>query len=305
VVINGDGSMNVVSASNDIGPGERTLMAMIAAETIGIPFETVRITPYVDTDLTSDTVGTFGSLQTNTGGSGVYEAAMDAKRQLVDLAAKLFVANAAKEDPPRKIEVKPEELDIRGGFVFFKATPDVKLPVGQVVASLGGLGATVIGRGVHRADPRWTRAAYATHAAEIEVDTVTGSIMVTKYVAAHDIGKAMNPFALEQQIEGGVIMALGAALTEEMLIDAATGLPLTDNILEYKALSIKDVPRKIDVILVEHARDYGIFGAHGIGEPPMGPGGAVISNALFNALGVRLADMPYTRDKVLAALQAA
>ena len=304
VVINGDGSMNVVSASNEIGPGERTLMAMIAAETIGIPFEQTRITPYVDTDVTSDTVGTFGSLQTNTGGSGVYEAAMDAKRQLVDLAARLFVANAAREDPPRKIEVKPEELDIRGGFVFFKANPDVKLPVGQLVASLG-FGGTVIGRGVHRADPRWTRAAYATHAAEIEVDTVTGSISVLKYVAAHDIGKAMNPFALEQQIEGGVIMALGAALTEEMLIDQATGLPITDNILDYKALSIKDVPRKIDVILVEHARDYGIFGAHGIGEPPMGPPGAVISNALFNALGVRIADMPYSRDKVLAALKAA
>jgi xanthine dehydrogenase molybdenum-binding subunit len=153
-------------------------------------------------------------------------------------------------------------------------------------------------------DLRFHRAAYATHAAEIEVDTLTGSIMVTKYVAAHDIGKALNPFALEQQIEGGVIMAMGAALTEEMLIDAATGLPLTDNILEYKALSIKDVPRKIDVILVEHARDYGIFGAHGIGEPPMGPPGPALSNALFNAIGVRVADMPFTRDKILAALRA-
>jgi xanthine dehydrogenase molybdenum-binding subunit len=296
--------MNVVSASNEVGGGERTLMAMIAAETLGVPFDQVNITPYVDTDLTSDTVGTFGSLQTNTGGSGVYEAAMDAKRQLLDLAAGLFVRNAAKEDPPREIEVSPEELDIADGLVFFKENPEVSLPVSQVVSSLGGLGATIIGRGRHIMDLRFHRAAYATHAAEIEVDTLTGSIMVTKYVAAHDIGKALNPFALEQQIEGGVIMAMGAALTEEMLIDAATGLPLTDNILEYKALSIKDVPRKIDVILVEHARDYGIFGAHGIGEPPMGPPGPALSNALFNAIGVRVADMPFTRDKILAALRA-
>jgi xanthine dehydrogenase molybdenum-binding subunit len=107
---------------------------------------------------------------------------------------------------------------------------------------------------------------------------------------------------LDSQIHGGVIMALGAALTEEMLIDQATGLPLTDNILEYKALSIKDAPRHIEVILVEHAREYGVFGAHGIGEPPIALAGPVISNAMFNAIGLRLTDMPFTRDKVLAAL---
>lgn len=154
----------------------------------------------------------------------------------------------------------------------------------------------------HIADFRWTRAAYATQAAEIEVDTLTGSITVTSYVAAHDVGKALNTINLESQIHGGVIQALGAALTEEMLIDLATGLPLTDNILEYKALSIKDSPRHVDVILVEHARDYGIFGAHGIGEPPIALAGPVISNALYNAIGVRLTAMPFTRDKVLAAL---
>jgi CO/xanthine dehydrogenase Mo-binding subunit len=109
---------------------------------------------------------------------------------------------------------------------------------------------------------------------------------------------------LEQQIEGGVTMALGAALGEEMLIDQATGLPLTDNILEYKALSIKDLPRTINVVLVEHARAYGVFGAHGVGEPIMSPPGPAVSNALFNALGVRITDMPFTRDKVLAALAA-
>ena len=124
-----------------------------------------------------------------------------------------------------------------------------------------------------------------------------------KYVAAHDVGRALNPFATEQQIEGAVIMGLGAALMEENLVDQATGLPINDNILEYKALSIKDVPRKIDVIMVENAKRYGVYGAHGIGEPPIALPPPTISNAIYNAVGARLESMPMTRNKVLAALK--
>ncbi|MFQ5594991.1 MAG: xanthine dehydrogenase family protein molybdopterin-binding subunit [Anaerolineae bacterium] len=304
VVLSGDGSMNVISASTDIGPGERTLMAMIAAETVGVPYKVVSITPHVDTDFTSDTGGTNGSRQTNTAGWGIYQAAMDAKRQLLEAGARLFIDNAANEDPAREIEVSPDELEIKDGLVFFKDDPDTSLRVGEVVSFTNGGRSPLIGRGNHVQDPTWQRAAYATQAAEIEVDTVTGSIKVLRYVAAHDIGKALNPFALEQQIEGGVIMSLGAALTEELLVDEATGIPIGDNILEYKALSIKDVPRTIDVILVEHAREYGVYGAHGIGEPAIALGAPVIGNALYNAVGVRVYDLPITRDKVLAALKA-
>lgn len=297
VVVNPDGSMNVISASNDLGGGQRTEMAMIGAETVGIPFEKVHITPYVDTDNTADTIGTFGSLQTNTGGSGVYEAGMDAKRQILSLAVGIFARD-------QELEVTPEDLDTGDGFVFVKENPEAQIPIAQVVAS-GGFGAAVIGRGNHQMVPGFTRIAYATHAAEVEIDTLTGTVKVIDYAAAHDIGKAMNPLGLEQQIQGGVTMALGAALTEEMLIDHATGLPLTDNILEYKALSIKDLPFTTKVVLVEHARAYGVYGAHGIGEPPMSPPGPAISNAIFNAIGVRITDMPYTRDKILAAIKAA
>jgi xanthine dehydrogenase molybdenum-binding subunit len=286
--------MNVISGSNEIGSGQRTNILMIAAEAMGIPLEMAKITPYVDTDLTTDTIGTFGSLQTNTGGSGVYEAAMDARRQIFERAVPLFAAGDLK------LEVTADQLDIKDGMVYVIDNPDASMTIGSVVqtAGLGG----IVGNGKHVAIPGFTRAAYATQAAEIEVDTVTGSIHVLSYVAAHDVGKALNPLNLDSQIHGGVIMALGAALTEEMLIDQATGLPLTDNILEYKALSIKDAPRHIEVILVEHAREYGVFGAHGIGEPPIALAGPVISNAMFNAIGLRLTDMPFTRDKVLAAL---
>lgn len=307
VKINGDGSMQVVSASNEIGGGQRTQMAMIAAETVGIPFDQVSITADVDTDVTSDTGSSSGSRQTNTGGWGIYHAAMDAKQQLLEWGAQLFVDNAAREDPPREIEVSPEELDVRDGLVFFKDEPETSVTVGDVVSSAygGGSSVNIIGRGNHTQDPTWQRVAYATQAAEIEVDTLTGSIKVLRWVAAHDIGKAINPFALEQQIEGGVIMSMGAALTEETLVDKATGIPIGDNILEYKALTIKDIPQSIDIILVEHAREYGVYGAHGIGEPAIALAPPVIGNALYNAVGVRLYELPFSRDKILAALKAA
>jgi CO/xanthine dehydrogenase Mo-binding subunit len=277
-------------------------MAMIAAETVGIPLARTFIATAVDTDVAPDTGVTAGSRMTNSGGWGVYQAAMDAKRQLLEWGARLFVRNAAQEDPPREIEVSPEELDVVDGQVVFKENAELKLPLNQVVALSS---APILGRGVHQQDPTWTRLCYGTQAAEVEVDTVTGTITVTKYVAAHDIGRALNPFALEQQIEGGVVMSLGAALTEELLLDTATGLPVSDNILEYKALSIKDVPKVIDVVLVEHPKDYGVYGAHGIGEPAIALAGPVISNAVYNAIGVRLASLPITRDKVLAALNSA
>jgi xanthine dehydrogenase molybdenum-binding subunit len=301
VVINADGSMNVLSGSTDIGPGQRTLMAMIAAETAGIGWAKTFITPYVDTDLTSNTAATNGSRQTNTAGWGMYEAAMDAKRQLLEWGARLFVSNAAEEDPPRVIEVTPDQLDVKNGEVFFKDNLELKLGANEVVAFSTG---PIIGRGVHIQDPTWERTAFAAGAAEVEVDTVTGSVTVTRYVSGHDIGRVLNPFALEQQVEGGAIMGLGAALTEEILVDQATGLPITDNMLEYKALSIKDVPKTIDVVLVETFKEYGVYGAHGIGEPVMGPPGPAVSNAVFNAIGVRLADLPITRDKILAGLKA-
>ena len=95
------------------------------------------------------------------------------------------------------------------------------------------------------------------------------------------------------------------ALSRHSAVKNATGLPLNDNILDYKALSIKDVPRTIDIILVEHARAYGVYGAHGIGEPAINPACAVIANAVYNAIGVRVDRMPITREKILTALKAA
>src|ERR671933_2086033 len=300
VIVNTDGTVQCVSASNDIGPGERTTMTMIAAESLGVPLHSVTITPYVDTDLTTDASGTFGSQQTNTGGRGMYEAGQDARKQILDWGARKFVDEARKQG--QTIQVKADDLDLQNGTVVMKSDPNQKQTLAQVVQFSGG---PILGRSIYSQDPTWERTAWAAHAAEIEVDTVTGSINILRYVAAHDVGRAINPMGAEQQIEGGIVMALGATLTEQLLTDAATGLPLHPNMLDYKPLSIKDAPRNIEVVLVEHPKEYGVFGAHGIGEPPMAPPAPTIANAVYNATGVWITDMPITREKVLAGLKSA
>jgi xanthine dehydrogenase molybdenum-binding subunit len=262
-----------------------------------VPLYSTTITPFVDTDLTTDASGTFGSQQTNTGGRGMFEAGQDARRQVLEWGAKKFIDDARKAG--QTLDLTAQDIDLQNGQVFLTSDPSKKLPLAQVVQFSGG---PILGRSIYTQDPKWERTAFATHAAEVEVDTTTGSITVLRYVAAHDIGRAINPFAAEQQIEGGIVMALGATLTEQLLSDKATGLPLNPNMLDYKPLSIKDAPRNIKVILVEHPKEYGVFGAHGIGEPPMALPAPTITNAVYNAVGIWIMDMPISREKVLAAL---
>jgi xanthine dehydrogenase molybdenum-binding subunit len=148
----------------------------------------------------------------------------------------------------------------------------------------------------------WQRLAWAAGVAEVEVDTGTGSIKVLQYTTAHDVGKILNPLGLKQQIEGGAIMGLGQALTETLMRDKATGIPLNPNLLDYKVLSIKDVP-PVEIVYVEKPKNYGVFGAHGIGEPPISATASAMINAVYNAVGVWVEDIPLTRARVLAALR--
>jgi CO/xanthine dehydrogenase Mo-binding subunit len=298
VIVNTDGSVQCVSGSTEIGPGQRTQMAMIAAEAIGVPLYQVSIATYVDTDNTTDAGSTSGSRQTNTGGRGMFEAAMDAKQQCLRAAADKLVADARRAN--QQLQVTPEQLDLKNGEVFMKADPSKKLSLEEVVQSTGS---PILGRAIYRQDNDWERTAWAAHAVEVEVDTGTGSVKVLKVVAAHDVGRAINPFALEQQIEGGVVMALGAVFTEALLIDQATGIPLNPNMLDYGPMSIQDVPDDIEIILIEKPKAYGVFGAHGIGEPPMAPPAPAVAAAVYNAVGVWMDHMPITREKLLAALR--
>src|SRR3989475_1096194 len=298
IIINNDGSVQAVSASNDVGGGQRTEMIMIASESLGVPLSAMTITAYVDTDNTTDTGTTAGSQQTNNGGRGMYEAGQEARRQVLDWAARKFKDDAAKKGGT--LDVTAADIELVDGNVFVKSSPSTQAKLADVVQFKGG---PIHGKSEYVQDTIWERLAWAAHAAAVEVDTVQGSVKITKYVAAHDLGKAINPFAARQQIEGGVVMATGAVLTEELLADKATGLPLNPNLLDYKPLSIKDAPLA-DVIIVEKPKAYGVFGAHGLGEPPMAPPAPAIVNAVYNAVGVWVTEMPLTRDKLLAAIKA-
>src|SRR5215471_7254216 len=185
IIVNSDGSVQCVSAANDIGDGQRTEMAMIAAESLGVPLYAVTISLAVDTDVTTDASGTFGSQQTNTGGRGMYEAGQDARKQLMVWGARRFIDDAKKAG--QEISLTDADVDMKDGKVVLKSDPSKTLSLSQVVQFAGN---PILGRSIYTQDPQWERTAFASHAAEVEVDTVTGTVTVTRYVAAHDVGRA-------------------------------------------------------------------------------------------------------------------
>src|SRR5207253_767364 len=193
VVVNSDGTMSVVSGAAEVGPGERTTMAMIAAEVMGLPLSRVRIPVEVDSDVTSDTGVTAGSRQTISGGWGVYEAAQDAKAQLLDWAVKKLADNGKKKNPPETMTAKAEDLDVSRGVIIYKNDPNKKLLIAEVISFAGN---PIIGKGAHIHETTWQRMAWAAGVAEVEVDTATGSIKVLNYVGAHDVGRAINPLGV-------------------------------------------------------------------------------------------------------------
>lgn len=298
IIVNTDGTVQCISGAPEIGGGQRTQMTMIAAEALGVPLNRVSITTEVDTDYTTDTGVTGGSRQTNSAGRGMYEAALDARRQILGYAAQKFVQDAERSKQP--LQLTAADLDMVDGEIFVKARPTTRVKLAEV-CSFWGL--PIHGRAIYKMDRDFERTAWAAHACEVEVDTRNGSVRVTRFVAAHDVGQAINAIGVEQQIEGGVVMALGAVFTEELLVDSATGLAVNPSMLDYRPLSIRDVPENIEVIIVQRPKQYGVFGAHGIGEPPMGPPAPAVAAAVFNAVGVWMDNMPMTREKLLAALK--
>jgi carbon-monoxide dehydrogenase large subunit len=141
---------------------------------------------------------------------------------------------------------------------------------------------------------------FATHAAEVEVDIETGVVKVLKIAAAHDVGKAVNPALCEGQIEGSIIMGLSNAFFEEFKMEK--GRILNDTLADYKLATIMDLP-EIVTFMIESDHDEGPFGAKGVGEPAAAPTAPAIANAIFDAVGVRIRDLPITPEKVLAALK--
>jgi CO/xanthine dehydrogenase Mo-binding subunit len=296
---NEDGTFVVLTGAPDVGQGARTTLAQIAAEELGARFEDFWV-DLPDTDLSPvDLYGANATRITYVAGNAVKAAAAEAKIQILAGAAQKWKKEAGS-------------LEIAGGKVFEKGNPESLGDLRDLVAEMHRpMGLTVIGKGSYHTtgvplDPETGLShvvdlfLFGTHVAEVEVDPVTGCVRVLNIWAAHDVGKAVNPMNVEGQIEGGVQMGLGFALTEEIVRE--NGKTLNPSFLDYKLFTAVDMP-KIKSITVEVPEPLGPFGARGIGEATTIPTAPAIANAVFNAVGVRMKELPMTPERILSGIK--
>src|SRR5512139_58504 len=292
------GTVNVITGATDMGQGADTVIAQIVAEELGVRTEDVVVT-HTDTDVCPWDVGAHASRTTFVAGNSARGAARKIKEQLLEVAAK-----SMGEDPG--------SLEIRDRTVLSKRDPEKKSPLGKILraAHYTAGGKMIMAENFYDpANENLDREfkgnlsvtyAYGTHGVEVEVDRETGEVKILRYVAAHDVGRAINPMLLEGQVYGGATMGIGYALTERLILK--NGKVMNPNFLDYKMLTAKDVPN-IETIVIETDDPFGPFGAKGIGEPGSVPTAPAIANAIYDAVGVRIKDLPITPEKVLAALK--
>ena len=286
---NDDGSLHLLLGVPDIGQGLRTIMAQIAAEVIGARFEDISVT-LADTETTPWGGTTAASRSTMETGGAVKEAAEKVRREIFELASEL-------------LDVPPGDLASRGGRIFVKVTPERGLSFSEVLGhpDVKARGDNIIvSKAVYQV-PKYVPP-YGAQFAEVEVDTETGQVRILKVVAAHDVGRAIHPKSVEGQIEGGVSMGLGYALTEELVLDGETGQPMNPSFLDYKILRAVDMP-KVEPVIVEPVDPVSSLGVKGIGEMPVIPTAPTIANAIYNATGLRIRELPITPEKILKSLR--
>jgi CO/xanthine dehydrogenase Mo-binding subunit len=284
IKVNEDGTVGVLTGGVDIS-GAFTSIAQVVAEELGVSLADVLIRT-TDTDVALPSQGSHGSLFTTSMGNAVQTAAREVRSKLVALAAELLEAN------PDDLELRDRQVQVKGSsdraFSFAELyTRALTHPRGALVAS----GSVVPVRG---GPP------FAVHMAEVEVDLATGQVFVLRYVNAQDVGYALNPLSVSGNIEGGIAQGLGSALSEEFIVHQ--GKMLNASLLDYKIPSALDVP-PIETVLVESRAGGGPYGAMGVGESPMIPPPAVVANAIYDAVGVRIRELPLTAEKVFMALR--
>jgi len=299
VKVNQDGTAVVYTGATDIGQGSTTVLAQIAAEELGITFEQVTMVTS-DTKLTPFDLGSVASRVTYIVGNAVKMAAAAAKQVLFDVAAE-------------ELGVGPQGLVARGGKIYIQGFPEREIAISKVVSKAisekgrPAIGAASFNPVTTSMDPDtghgkpYGAYTFATQIAEVEVDTETGVVEVLKMVAVHDCGRAINPMLVEGQIEGGVAMGLGFGLMEEMILQG--GEVKNPQFTDYILPTALDVP-EIQTDIVERPEPNGPFGAKGVGEPSMLPTAPAIINAIRDAVGVVIRDLPATPEKILRELKA-
>jgi CO/xanthine dehydrogenase Mo-binding subunit len=270
VRVGSDGRAQVVTAMQDIGTGTKTAMAQIAAEELGIPLDHVSVS-IGDSARGPYAAISAGSSTTPSMGPAVRAAAADARRQIEEIAEQ-------------------------------KGTPDASH--GEIVSVLGE--AQILGKGARGPNPAgMTVLTFGVQVAEVAVDVETGEVWVDRIAAIHDVGRVINPLGASSQVEGGIIQGIGHTLSEERLMDPATGQILTTTLDSYKLPTIADVPEIVSELIDVPDGHLTNLGSKGLGEPPIIPTAAAIANAIRDATGADIRQLPISREEMLRALREA
>lgn len=283
--LNDDGSASIITGVVDL-TGLHTALVQIVSEALDLPQERVTVKT-LDTESAPLSTISAGSQALKSMGGAILKAAEHVKEQLFE---------AAVSD----LDVNPERMELASGQVRVKDNPDVQVPVTKLIARTQMAEGPIIGIGKSGAFSRLP--AFACHVADVEVDKETGQVRLTRFVAAQDCGIAINPVAVDGQVQGGVVQGIGMGLSEGLTYDAK-GQPAQRGFLDYKIPSTLDVP-EIETVLIEKPAVDGPFGAKGIGEPPVVPPPAALANAIYRAAGVRMTSLPITPEKIRAAIRA-
>jgi CO/xanthine dehydrogenase Mo-binding subunit len=286
VRLNPDGTLAVLTGQVDIA-GTNISLAQIAASAYGVDTDLVRITTG-DTDVAPMTGLSAGSKTIYTVGAAVLQAAEDARRQTFEIAA-------------AELEASVHDLELVDGKVTVRGAPNK----GITLATIGKKGNLYMSKTppvLGKANPAFTQQApgFAAQLARLELDPDTGEVTLLDFVVVQDVGKAINPMGVAGQMQGGAVQSIGMALTEGLLFDDS-GRLTNPSLLDYRKLTAADLP-SLETIIVEVPAPAGPFGARGVGEPPIIPAPAAIANAIQNATGVRLTELPMSPERIALAL---
>ncbi len=296
------GNFVISLSSTDLGQGLKTVIAQIGAEVLGVPFENVLIDT-ADTDTGPHCMGTFASRTTHRVGNAVIQAAEEARKIMLEVAAD-------------ELEISPDDLETDGeGNIRVKGSPDRSINIIDLaLAAHFKYGRTIAGRGMYmkpksdvdpetgKMDPDSTEA-HACTIAEVEVDTETGEVTVISLKSAYEIGRQVNPALVEGQIRGGSVMGMAHALYESIHPYYPEVDHLPTGFSEYVLPGPAELP-EVESVVLEYPSVNGPYGVKGLGEMTANPPIPAIANAITDAIGVRITEIPITPEKILKALEA-
>ncbi len=285
VKLNPDGTAVVMTGTQDIGTGTKTAFAQVAAETLGLPIDSVRV-ELGDTQHGLYSPLSAGSMTLAAVGPAVRGAAEDALQQLREVAAQV-------------LETEVAEVDVQDGELVHNGQ---RTPISSVLGKLGDF--MITGKGARGPNPDEVSVnTFGAQFAQVTVDTDMGRVHVDKLVAVHESGRVINPLTIRSQLEGGIIQGLGFALSEARTEDESSGLVISDTLDSYKVPTLADVPDIHAEMIDMPDPQANNLGVKGVGEPPIIPTAAAVANAVADALGVRPTELPLTPARILNLLE--